>query len=69
MHRHGLTPSPGLYVVGQRWQTRRSSSFLAGMGEDARFVVSELVHRLARAGLRTARHSLSLHPVRQESIA
>lgn len=47
-HRHGVTASPGLYVVGWRWQTRRSSSFLAGMGADATSVVSHLVRRLHR---------------------
>ena len=62
-HHHGLTPSPGLYVVGQRWQTTRSSSFLAGMGRDARYVVAELVRRLA------ARPPATTHLARQESIA
>jgi putative flavoprotein involved in K+ transport len=48
VHRHGVTASPGLYVVGWRWQTKRSSSFLAGMGADATSVVSDLVRRLDR---------------------
>ena len=46
VHHRGATASPGLYVVGARWQTRRSSSFLAGMGEDATSVVTDLVRRL-----------------------
>ncbi|HEX6937543.1 MAG TPA: NAD(P)-binding domain-containing protein [Actinomycetes bacterium] len=42
MHRHGITPAPGLYVVGLRWQTRRSSTFIDGVGHDARLVVDHL---------------------------
>ena len=57
-HHHGRTPSPGLYVVGQRWQTRRSSSFLAGMGEDARQVVADLVRHVGRLRHHLPRPSL-----------
>ncbi|HEX6786395.1 MAG TPA: NAD(P)-binding domain-containing protein, partial [Acidimicrobiales bacterium] len=34
-HRHGVTPVPGLYVLGQRFQHRRRSSFIDGVGRDA----------------------------------
>jgi len=65
VQRDGRTPAAGLYVVGQRWQSTRSSSFLAGMGEDARSVVSQLVRRLAGspATRSTIRHT------REESFA
>ena len=62
VHRHGVTASPGLYVVGWRWQTRRSSSFLAGMGEDATSVVTDLVRRLDRH----RPQQQVVHPSRQE---
>src|SRR4051812_25414330 len=38
----GVTPAPGLYVVGQRFQHRRDSSFLGGAGHDAAAVVEHL---------------------------
>jgi len=42
-HVHGSTPAAGLHVVGMRWQTRRNSSFLDGVGDDARTVVSTIL--------------------------
>jgi putative flavoprotein involved in K+ transport len=42
-HRHGVTEAPGLYVLGLRFQTRRNSSFLDGVGADA----AELAEHLA----------------------
>jgi putative flavoprotein involved in K+ transport len=38
----GVTPAPGLYVVGQRFQHRRDSSFLDGARHDAAAVVGHL---------------------------
>ena len=35
----GVTPAPGLYVVGQRFQHRRDSGFIDGARHDARAVV------------------------------
>lgn len=40
--RRGVTPSPGLYVVGMRFQHRRSSAFLDGVRHDARDVVGHM---------------------------
>jgi putative flavoprotein involved in K+ transport len=45
VHRHGVTAAPGLYVVGMRWQTRRSSTFVDGARHDARAVVDHLRRR------------------------
>ena len=42
-HTAGVTAAPGLVVVGQRWQTRRSSTFLDGVGHDAAIVVDHLL--------------------------
>jgi putative flavoprotein involved in K+ transport len=45
--RRGVTPVPGLYVLGQRFQHHRSSNFIGGVGRDAAFVVG---HLLAASG-------------------
>jgi putative flavoprotein involved in K+ transport len=45
--RRGVTPVPGLYVLGQRFQHFRSSNFIHGVGRDAAFVAAHVAHRLA----------------------
>ena len=45
--RRGVTPAPGVYVVGQRFQHRRDSGLIDGAGHDARAVVD---HLLAASG-------------------
>ena len=35
LHRRGVTPVPGLYVLGQRFQHRRDSNFIDGVRHDA----------------------------------
>jgi putative flavoprotein involved in K+ transport len=42
-HVNGTTAAPGLHVVGMRWQTRRSSTFLDGVRHDAAVVVSKIL--------------------------
>ena len=44
----GVTPEPGLYTVGLHFQTRRNSSFIDGVGHDAREVAAHLAAFLAR---------------------
>lgn len=39
----GITPAPGVYVVGQRFQHRRDSGFIDGARRDARSVVDHLL--------------------------
>ena len=39
----GVTPAPGVYVVGQRFQHRRDSGFIDGARHDARTVVRHLL--------------------------
>jgi putative flavoprotein involved in K+ transport len=42
----GVGAAPGLYVVGQRWQSRRNSSFLDGVRHDAATVVDRVLSHL-----------------------
>ena len=49
-HRFGVTPVPGLYVLGMHFQRRRKSAFIDGVGEDAAFVA----RRIAATGRRSA---------------
>jgi putative flavoprotein involved in K+ transport len=41
----GVTPVPGLYVLGQRFQHFRNSNFIDGVGRDATFVADHLARR------------------------
>ena len=43
----GVTPVPGVYVIGQRFQHRRNSNFIDGVGRDAAFVADHLTGRTA----------------------
>lgn len=53
-HSRGITAVPGLYALGLRFQHRRSSHFIAGVGEDARFLAQHIAAapaaRVAAAG-------------------
>jgi putative flavoprotein involved in K+ transport len=40
--RAGITDVPGLYTVGQRFQTRRNSTFIGGVGHDAALVAAHI---------------------------
>jgi putative flavoprotein involved in K+ transport len=46
--RRGVTPVPGLYVLGQRFQHRRDSNFIDGVRHDAAFVTDHLTDRQRR---------------------
>ena len=47
--RRGVTPVPGLYVLGQRFQYYRSSNFIGRVGRDAARVADHIVaHRPSR---------------------
>jgi putative flavoprotein involved in K+ transport len=50
VHRGGITPSPGLYVLGLRFLRRRKSSFLDGVGADAEALAEHLSDHLAAPG-------------------
>jgi putative flavoprotein involved in K+ transport len=53
-HRRGVTRVPGLYVLGLRFLHRRNSSFVDGVGSDARFVAAHLTRRTAPRACLTA---------------
>jgi putative flavoprotein involved in K+ transport len=42
VHRRGVTPSPGLYVLGLTWQHTRTSALLGWVGDDAAFLADEI---------------------------
>jgi len=46
-HRRGITAAKGLYALGLRFQHRRKSHFIGGVGDDARFLASLLTARRA----------------------
>jgi putative flavoprotein involved in K+ transport len=50
VHHRGTTARPGLHVLGLRFQSRRSSHFIGGVGRDA----AELADRLAEPAARRA---------------
>jgi putative flavoprotein involved in K+ transport len=41
-HEGGVTPVPGLYVLGLHFQRRRNSGFIDGVGADAEFLVTHI---------------------------
>lgn len=42
VHSRGISPVEGLYHVGRPWQRNRASGLIAGVGDDAAFVVEHL---------------------------
>ncbi len=46
----GVAPFPGAYVLGQRFQHFRNSSFIDGVGRDAEFVADHISIRTRRRG-------------------
>ena len=46
----GVSPVPGLYVVGQPWQWTRGSALLLGVGDDAAYVTAQVACRLSQLG-------------------
>jgi putative flavoprotein involved in K+ transport len=47
LHRCGITPVPGLFVLGMHFQRRRKSAFIDGVGDDATFLADRIVSRAA----------------------
>ena len=48
VHRHGITPFDGLYVLGLKFQHRRSSHFIGGVGADAVFAAAHVLNAAGR---------------------
>jgi putative flavoprotein involved in K+ transport len=46
-HRGGITEEPGLYVLGLRFQRRKNSNFIDGVGNDAAELTRHLIERRA----------------------
>jgi putative flavoprotein involved in K+ transport len=44
-HRNGITPVPGLFVLGMHFERRRKSAFIDGVGDDAAFLADRIVSR------------------------
>ena len=44
-HEGGVTPAPGLYVLGLNFLRRRKSSFIDGVGDDAAELADHIVAR------------------------
>ncbi len=42
LHRRGVTPSPGLYMLGLTWQHTRGSALLGWVGADAAFLAGQI---------------------------
>jgi putative flavoprotein involved in K+ transport len=53
-HDGGITPLPGLYLMGAPFLRRRKSTFIDGVGDDARELADHLVGYLGQA-VRSAR--------------
>ena len=49
IHDGGVTPVPGLYVLGLNFQRRRNSSFIDGVGSDARVIAQRIADALTCA--------------------
>jgi putative flavoprotein involved in K+ transport len=48
IHRGGVTPHPGLYVLGLQFMRRRNSAFLDGVGADAADLTAHIIQHRAR---------------------
>lgn len=63
VHRHGVTPVPGLYALGLRFQRTRKSHFVGGVGEDAGLLAVSLTglanERISTGSLVTASDGVS----------
>jgi putative flavoprotein involved in K+ transport len=47
-HDHGITPVPGLFVSGMRFQSGRRSTFIDGTRVDAPVIADAIARRDAR---------------------
>ena len=45
VHQRGVTPSPGLYLLGLTWQHTRGSALLGWVGSDAAFLAAQIGRR------------------------
>lgn len=45
---YGITPEPGLFIIGRKWLSCRASELLMGLPKDAEYVICEVQKYLAR---------------------
>jgi putative flavoprotein involved in K+ transport len=45
LHQRGVTPAPGLYMLGLTWQHTRGSALLGWVGSDAAFLAEQIARR------------------------
>jgi putative flavoprotein involved in K+ transport len=45
LHQRGVTPAPGLYMLGLTWQHTRGSALLGWVGSDAAFLAGQIARR------------------------
>ncbi len=45
LHQRGISPVPGLYVIGRSWQWTRGSALLTGVGDDALYLTKHLLRQ------------------------
>ena len=46
IHRRGVSPVPGPYFIGRSWQWTRGSALLAGVGDDAAYLIGRITEQL-----------------------
>jgi putative flavoprotein involved in K+ transport len=46
LHQRGISPVPGLYLIGRSWQWTRGSALLTGVGDDALYLMKHLLQQL-----------------------
>jgi len=51
IHEGGVTAAPGLYALGLNFQRTRKSSFIDGVGNDARVISSHIAGRFNRSSI------------------
>ena len=50
VHRRGVTSVPGMYFLGLVWLSKRTSSFICGVGDDAAWLAEHINARAGNAG-------------------
>jgi putative flavoprotein involved in K+ transport len=73
VHHRGVSAEPGVYFLGQPWQTRRGSSFIWGVWHDAKYIADHISKQRAYLAYEPSRSSVGGNGVRdrteQEKVA
>jgi putative flavoprotein involved in K+ transport len=57
LHQRGVTPSPGLYMLGLTWQHTRTSALLGWVGSDASYLADQIASHSDESRSRRAIHT------------